>query len=139
MAVLLRSCKIHKCCEQAASVLLRSINLSSPRNLIEVKSEADFKEKVLGSKKPVVVDFHAEWCGPCKTLAPVLEGAVQNRGGRVELAKVDIDELQDLAMNYKVTVVPTVLGMKAGESTAHFTGVQSKQFIEKFLDRLEQN
>lgn len=61
------------------------------------------------------------WCGPCKTLAPVLEGAVQNRGGRVELAKVDIDELQDLAMNYKVNASARCL-LCASSPRSHITG-----------------
>ncbi|CAN8002776.1 unnamed protein product, partial [Ixodes hexagonus] len=70
-----------------------------------IQDTDDFKSKVLDSKKPVVVNFRASWCGPCKMLTPRLEVAVDARGDKFDLAKVDIDQQADLAMQYEVMIV----------------------------------
>jgi putative thioredoxin len=100
--------------------------------------EADFPSRVLerSAEVPVVVDFWAEWCGPCRTLGPMLEQAVARREGAVELAKVDVDRNQGLAQTYRVQGIPTVLGIRDGQVAAQFTGAVSAAQLETFLDDL---
>jgi len=88
------------------------------------------------SSKPTVVDFHAEWCQPCKTLAPKLDAAIGQKQGQVELAKVDIDQNAELAIKYGVNAVPTVLGVKDGKIVNRFTGVMETKQLNDFMDKL---
>ncbi|CAG7821187.1 unnamed protein product [Allacma fusca] len=82
------------------------------QDIYNVQDEEDFKTKVINSTKPVVVEFHAEWCGPCKQLMPRLEKIIASlKDDPVDLAKVNIDDLPDLAMEYNVGAVPSVLGL----------------------------
>jgi putative thioredoxin len=99
-------------------------------------SEQEFQAKVIERSKqvPVVVDFWAEWCGPCRTLGPALEKAIQARGGEVELAKVDTDRNPDLAMKYEIGSIPAVKAFKDGEVVAEFVGAQPPAAIEGFLN-----
>ncbi|KAI8492619.1 thioredoxin 2 [Branchiostoma belcheri] len=101
-----------------------------------VQDEADFKDRVLKNTKPVVVDFHATWCGPCKVLAPRLDKVISAKGGDVELAKVDIDNLQEIAMQYDVRAVPTVVGMKDGKVVDTFMGLVDEDILEVFVEKL---
>ena len=85
---------------------------------------------------PVVVDFWAEWCGPCKVLAPVLEQAVDERHGQVVLAKVDTDAEPDLALRYHVRGIPNVKAFRNGQVVDEFTGAITAQAVETFLEKL---
>jgi putative thioredoxin len=87
-------------------------------------------------ERPVVVDFWAEWCGPCHALAPVLERAVEARGGSVELVKVDVDANQELAGRYAVRGIPAVKAFRNGNVVDEFVGAQSPASVDAFLDRL---
>src|SRR5918996_4650103 len=100
--------------------------------------EKDFQSSVIERSRelPVVVDFWAEWCGPCRTLTPALEAAVAKRGGRVELAKVDTDANQRLAMAYGIQSIPAVKAFRDGEVVAEFVGAQPPAAIETFLNGL---
>ncbi|MGH2956000.1 MAG: thioredoxin [Solirubrobacterales bacterium] len=100
--------------------------------------EAGFDQKVLerSRKVPVVVDFWAEWCGPCRVLGPALEEAVRKRDGEVELVKVDVDGNQRLAASFGIQGIPAVKAFRDGEVVKEFVGAQPPAAIEAFLDEL---
>merc|ERR1712183_77563 len=100
-----------------------------------VQDEEDFKERVLASSTPVVVDFHAEWRGPCKLLGPRIEQAVSLLDGKILLAKVDIDDMPELAMKYKIVAVPSVLLFKKGSELDRFTGNIDDDLLQRFVQK----
>ena len=113
---------------------LRSITLSAyKRDVFDVKTEEEFQDRVMDSRKPVVVDFHAEWCSPCKDLTPLLTKVVESRRGVVDLAKVNIEELQELAIAHEVSAVPTVWLVRNGEIVNKFVGLQPENLLDKFV------
>ena len=107
------------------------------RTVVDV-GEADFAVEVIERSRtvPVVVDFWAAWCGPCRTLGPMLEAAVARRGGEVVLAKVDVDRNQGLAQQFGVQGIPAVHAVRDGQVVDHFTGAVPQAQVEAFLDRV---
>ena len=96
-----------------------------------------FEQEVLQSDKPVIVDFWAEWCGPCHAVAPVLDRIIEERGDELKLVKVNIDEEQELAQRYGVASIPTMILFRDGAPTAAAIGAQPKGAIERSLGLAE--
>ena len=99
---------------------------------IEV-TEANFEQEVLQSDKAVLVDFWAEWCGPCHAVAPVLDKIVEERKDELKLVKVNIDREQALSLKYGVMSIPTMILFKDGEPAAAAVGAQPKSALERSL------
>ena len=100
-------------------------------------TEATFEQHVLQSEKPVIVDFWAEWCGPCHAITPVLEKIADERTDELTLVKVNIDEEQGLAMRYGIQSIPTVVLFKDGEPAAAAIGARPKRDLERELGLAE--
>ena len=98
-------------------------------------SSENFKEEVLNSEKPVLVDFYADWCGPCKMLAPVLEEVSEEYAGKVNFFNVDVDENPDLAMQYKIMNIPALVVLKKGEKVDTQVGFAPKENIVEFIKK----
>ncbi len=96
-------------------------------------TEQSFEVEVLQSEKPVIVDFWAEWCGPCHAVAPVLDRIVDEREGDLKLVKVNIDEQPALSQRYGVQSIPTMILFKDGEPAAAAIGAQPKSALERAL------
>ena len=101
-------------------------------------TDADFMEKVIeeSKRRPVVVDLWASWCGPCRTLSPILERAAEQRGGQVLLAKIDVDANPYTAGQFGVQSIPTVIAFRDGRPVDGFIGAVPEPMVNEFVDRL---
>ena len=104
-------------------------------NIVTLNS-GNFSDEVLKSSEPVLVDFWAEWCGPCKMIAPVLDELASEYDGRVKIGKVNIDEDQALATQYGVRAIPTLLIFKDGQVAEQLVGMRSKRDLKSSLDKV---
>src|SRR6266705_3866026 len=108
--------------------------MASP--LISALTQDNFEKEVLQSATPVLVDFWAEWCGPCKMIAPMLDELASEYDGKVKVGKVNIDEFQSIATQYGVRAIPTLLIFKDGEVAEQVVGLRSKRDLKANLDQV---
>jgi thioredoxin 1 len=98
-------------------------------------SDKDFEEKVIGSKLPVLVDFFAEWCGPCKMAAPVIEELAGEYKGKMVIGKIDVDQNQETAGKFGVMSIPTVIVFKGGKEVDRKSGFAGKAGYEEMVKK----
>jgi thioredoxin 1 len=103
---------------------------------IVILTKNNFDQEVLKSTTPVLVDFWAEWCGPCKMVAPILDELASEYEGKVKIGKVNIDDHQDLATEYGIRAIPTLLLFKDGQVADQIVGLRSKRDFKSKLDRV---
>ena len=108
--------------------------MASP--LIVALTAENFAQQVLQSPVPVLVDFWAEWCGPCKMIAPLLDELAEEYDGKVKIGKVNIDEQQALASEYGIRAIPTLLLFSKGQVADQIVGARSKRDFKASLDRV---
>jgi thioredoxin 1 len=102
---------------------------------IVILTDANFRQEVLESLTPVLVDFWAEWCGPCKMLAPLLDDLASEYDGKVKVAKLNVDEHQGAALEYGVRAIPTLLIFKNGQVVEQVVGLKSKRDLKANLEK----
>jgi thioredoxin 1 len=108
--------------------------MASP--LISALTQDNFDKEVIQSAKPVLVDFWAEWCGPCKMIAPLLDELADEYDGKIKIGKVNIDEQQALATKYGIRAIPTLLLINKGQVAEQMVGAKSKRDLKASLDRV---
>lgn len=97
-------------------------------SVLKITSE-NYEEEVVKSEKPVLIDFYADWCGPCRMMGPIIEEIAEEKSDTIKVGKINVDENQDLAMEYGVMSIPTIVIIKNGEVEKTFVGVRDKSEI----------
>lgn len=101
--------------------------------IIQIKNDEQFNE-ILKGDKPVIADFYADWCGPCKMLSPIIDEIANEKSEQLEICKINVDENQELAQKYSVKSIPTVISFKNGDLYKKSVGLVPKEEILKVLD-----
>ncbi|MDD2805941.1 MAG: thioredoxin [Elusimicrobiales bacterium] len=120
------------------SAAFRYFNQQARQNMSnEIQlTDANFEAEVVKSDKPVLVDFWAPWCGPCRMIGPVIEQLAAEYAGKVKVCKLNTDEAQDTAGKYQISAIPTILLFKDGQVKHQLVGLQPKEELKKYLDEL---
>lgn len=101
-------------------------------------SESDFEELVLKNGKPVLVDFSASWCGPCRILSPILDELSKELEGKTDIFKVDIDKCTDLAVKYGINSIPCMILFAEGEAIKRHVGIMNKEELLEYFGNIEE-
>ena len=101
--------------------------------MVNIFNEENFENEVINSDKTTIVDFYADWCGPCKMMSPVIDKIAEENAENIKVGKVNVDENQELAIKYNVMSIPTILIFKNGNLSKTFIGVTSKFEIEEAI------
>ena len=99
----------------------------------------NFKHEIINSDHPVLVDFWAAWCGPCRVMNPIIESIAENFEGRIKVTKADVEQNQEVATEYNIQAIPTILIFQQGEIVERLSGIVSQTELEKKLEYLTQN
>lgn len=132
--------RFKKCFDEASAALCgkgkkqKNKDHKGEMHMEKMFTAADFDTEVLGSDKPVLVDFFATWCGPCKMMAPAVEKLAEEYEGRAVIGKLDVEESMDIAGRYGVMNVPTLILFKDGRAVERKVGLQSASDLRKLLD-----
>jgi thioredoxin 1 len=102
-------------------------------NIVQINA-ANFQTEVLSSSLPVLVDFWAEWCGPCKMIAPILDELAGEYAGKAKIAKCNVDDAGELAAQYRITSIPALIVFKGGQVAAQVVGARPKKELQKLLN-----
>ena len=102
-------------------------------------NESNFENEVIRSDIPVMIDFYAEWCGPCRMMSPVIEEFAKDYDGRIKIGKINVDEESDLAMRFGVQSIPSFIFIKDGKVIDRITGAMPKPVLRNYLDELSEN
>jgi thioredoxin 1 len=102
-------------------------------NVLEI-TDGNFQSQVIDASEPVLVDFWAPWCGPCRKIAPMIDELASEYAGAAKVGKVNIDENQQAAMNYGIEAIPTIIVFKNGQPVQRFQGIPAKSRIQEALD-----
>ncbi len=98
-------------------------------------TDTEFEQEVLKADLPVVVDFWAEWCGPCKVISPILEGVAEEYDGKIKFVKVDTEENFETSESYGILTLPTLLVFKGGQQIERITGARPRGDLQRYLDK----
>ncbi len=107
--------------------------MSNPN--IQAVSDASFEGDILKSEKPVLVDFWAPWCGPCRSVSPIVEDLANHYEGKLKVAKINVDECSEVAIKYQVTSIPTFILFKGGQVADRMLGAAPRSEFVRFIDR----
>lgn len=103
--------------------------------LIVKLTKDNYEQEVIKSDIPVIVDFWAQWCGPCRTVAPIMDELAEKYNGKVKIGKVNVDEESEVAAKYRIMSIPTIMVFKGGQIAEKVIGARSKDEFEKMIDK----
>ena len=105
--------------------------------MVKVLNETDFEELVLQAEVPVLVDFYADWCGPCKAMSPVVEQLAAEYEGKVKVCKINVDDSQDIAARFGVMSIPTFIFFKDGKAAGKMVGMQDRGNLVRAIESIQ--